>query len=175
MPFGYANRPTKSYSNALEQSNPLARRRRCEAVSCLDRASDQRRQEMRREGPVILSILLAAVFAFSVAGHADELSDLQAKQLREQNQALTKRVADLERRQQKLEKKSTAQAQPAMANRSLSDAMAADLPYKTVQKAPAPASDDLCWNGVCLYGTIEMGLTYQNHGAPLSPLSGSAL
>ena len=130
---------------------------------------------MRREGPVILSILLAAVFAFSVAGHADELSDLQAKQLREQNQALTKRVADLERRQQKLEKKSTAQAQPAMANRSLSDAMAADLPYKTAQKAPAPASDDLCWNGVCLYGTIEMGLTYQNHGAPLSPLSGSAL
>jgi hypothetical protein len=47
-------------------------------------------------------ILISAAAAFAVAttGHADELSDIQAqsKQLREQNQALTKRLADLERR-----------------------------------------------------------------------------
>jgi predicted porin len=122
-------------------------------------------------------ISAAAVFAFSVAGHANELSDVQAlaNQLRDQNQALTKRLADIEKRQQKLEKKSTAQTPPAIANRSLSDAMAADLPYKTAQKAPAPANDDLCWKGVCLYGSIDMALTYQNHGAPLSSLSGSAV
>ena len=122
-------------------------------------------------------ISAAAVLAFSVAGHANELSDVQAQanQLRDQNQALTKRLADIEKRQQKLEKKSTAQAQPAIANRSLSDAMAADLPYKTAQKAPAAANDDLCWKGVCLYGSIDMALTYQNHGAPLSSLSGSAV
>jgi phage shock protein A len=54
-------------------------------------------------------ISAAAVFAVATAGHAGELSDIQAqsKQLREQNQALTKRIADLERRQRKLE------AQPA--------------------------------------------------------------
>ena len=36
-----------------------------------------------------------AVFAFAAVAHADELSDIQAqsKQLREQNQALTKRLA----------------------------------------------------------------------------------
>ena len=116
-----------------------------------------------------------AVFACSVAGHADELSDARVKQLSDQNQALAKRLADLERRQQNFENKSMAKAQPAFAKGNLSDAMAADLPYKTAQKAPAPASDDLCWNGVCLYGSIEMALTYQNHGAPLSVLSGSAV
>ena len=108
-----------------------------------------------------------AVFAFSAAGHADELSDIQAqsKQLREQNQALAKRLADLEKRQQKIEKQ-----QPAVASGNLAEAMAADLPYKAAVKAPAPANDDLCWHGVCLYGNIDMGLNYQNHGAPLSPL-----
>ena len=56
---------------------------------------------------IILSA--AAVFTVATAAHAGELSDIQeqSKQLREQNQALTKRIADLERRQRKLE------AQPA--------------------------------------------------------------
>ena len=108
-----------------------------------------------------------AVFAFAAAGHADELSDIQAqsKQLRDQNQALTKRLADLEKRQQKLEK------QPVAASGNPTDAMAADLPYKAALKAPAPVNDDLCWHGVCLYGNIDMGVSYQNHGAPLSPMA----
>src|ERR1700722_10514528 len=118
----------------------------------------------------VRKILLSsvAVFAFSAAGHADELSDIQAqsKQLREQNQALAKRLADLEKRQQKLEKQ-----QPAVASGNLAEAMAADLPYKAAVKAPAAVNDDLCWHGVCVYGNIDMGLNYQNHGAPLSPLS----
>ena len=105
-----------------------------------------------------------AVFAFAAVGHADELSDIQAqsKQLRDQNQALTKRLADLEKRQQKLEKQSVA------ASGNPADAMAADLPYKAAFKALAPVNDDLCWSGVCVYGNIDMGLNYQNHGAPLS-------
>ena len=34
----------------------------------------------------------------------------------------------------------------------------------------AQAADDtsLTWNGITLYGTVDVGLTYQNHGAPLS-------
>jgi hypothetical protein len=122
-------------------------------------------------------ISAAAVLAFTAAGHADELSDIQAqsKQLREQNQALTKRLADLEKRQQKLEKTSTAQAQPAVMNGNPGDAMAADLPYKAAVKAPPSANDDLCWHGVCLYGNVDLGLSYENHGAPLSPLAGAPL
>ena len=109
-----------------------------------------------------------AVFAFAAAGHADELSDIQAqsKQLREQNQALTKRLADLEKRQQKLEKQQP--ATQAVASGNLAEAMAADLPYKAAVKAPAIANDDLCWHGVCVYGNIDMGVSYQNHGAPLN-------
>jgi hypothetical protein len=42
-------------------------------------------------------ISAAAVLGLATAVHADELSDIQAqaKQLREQNQAMTKRLADL--------------------------------------------------------------------------------
>jgi predicted porin len=112
-----------------------------------------------------------AVFAFVATGHADELSDIQtqSKQLREQNQALTKRLSDLEKRQQKLEK------QPAQARSATSvnptEAMAADLPYKAAVKAPPAADDSLCWHGVCVYGLVDMGLGYQSHGAPLNSLS----
>jgi predicted porin len=111
----------------------------------------------------------AAILAFAATAHADELSDIQAqsKQLRDQNQALTKRLADLEKRQKALEAKTA--AKPAVSNQG--DAMAADLPYKAAVKAPALESDDLCWHGVCLYGNIDMGLSYQNHGAPLNSLA----
>ncbi|HEX3123041.1 MAG TPA: porin, partial [Rhodanobacteraceae bacterium] len=34
----------------------------------------------------------------------------------------------------------------------------------------AVAADDtsLTWNGITLYGTVDIGIAYQNHGAPLS-------
>ncbi len=112
-------------------------------------------------------ISAAAVLAFATAAHADELSDIQAqaKQLREQNQAMTKRLADLEKRQRALE------TQPAALNANPVDAMAADLPYKAAVKARPPEDDSLCWHGICLYGNMDMGLNYQNHGAPLSPMA----
>jgi predicted porin len=84
-----------------------------------------------------------AVFAFVAVGHADELLGTQAQS----NQAAVRF------------------ANPA-------DAMAADLPYKAAVKAPAPANDDLCWHGVCLYGNFDMGLAYVSHGAPSSPMIG---
>ncbi len=107
-----------------------------------------------------------AVFAFAAMAHADELTDIQAqsKQLREQNQLLMKRLSDLEKRQQKLEKQ-PAQAQ-AVRTVNPTDAMAADLPYKAAVKAPAPIDDSICWHGVCLYGNFDMGLAYVQHGNP---------
>jgi predicted porin len=55
------------------------------------------------------------------------------------------------------------------------DAMAADLPYKAAVKAPAPVNDDLCWSGMCLYGNFDVGLNYQNHGAPLNAVATTPL
>src|ERR1700674_4499102 len=116
-------------------------------------------------------ISAAAVLAFAAAGHADELSDIQAqaKQLREQNQAMTKRLADLEKRQKALETK------PAVSVANPVDAMAADLPYKAAVKARPPENDDLCWHGVCLYGNFDMGVTWIQHSAPFSPTAGGPL
>jgi predicted porin len=115
-------------------------------------------------------ISVAAVLALATAAHADELSDVQAqaKQLREQ---MTKRLADLERRQKVLEQQQKAAA-PAI---SPVDAMAADLPYKAAVKAKPPENDDLCIKGVCLYGNFDMGISYIQHGAPLNSLGNPAL
>ena len=113
-----------------------------------------------------------AVFAFAAVAHADELSDIQAqsKQLRDQNQALMKRLSDLEKRQQKLEQRPVAQARVASAANP-ADAMAADLPYKAAVKAPPMTDDGVCWHGVCVYGNFDMGVGYQNHGSPLNSQS----
>jgi hypothetical protein len=88
-------------------------------------------------------ISAAAILAFAASAHADELTDIQvqAKQLREQNQALMKRLSDIEKRQKTLE--TQAAAKPAVATVNPVDAMAADLPYKAAVKAKAPESDDV--------------------------------
>jgi predicted porin len=106
--------------------------------------------------------------AFAATAHADELTDIQAqaKQLREQNAAMTKRLADLEKRQKALE------AKPAVVTVSPVDAMAADLPYKAAVKAKPIENDDICWHGVCLYGNFDMGVNWQQHGNASSPLAG---
>jgi predicted porin len=114
-------------------------------------------------------ISAAAILAFAVSAHADELSDIQAqaKQLREQ---MTKRIADLEKRQKALEAQKT-----AVPTISPVDAMAADLPYKAAVKAKPPENDDICVKGICVYGNFDMGAMYQNHGAPFAAVAGGPL
>jgi predicted porin len=123
-------------------------------------------------------ISAAVIAAFATAAHADDLLDIQAqsKQLREQNQTLTKRIADLEKRQRKLETQPA--KQPAVTARSANpaDSMAADYPaYKAEYKKAQAPDDSLTWHGITLYGLVDMGVTYQNHGAPLSNTAGLGL
>src|ERR1700728_809688 len=114
-------------------------------------------------------ISAAAILAFASTAHADELSDIQAqaKQLREQ---MTKRIADLEKRQKALEAQ-----KPAIATINPVDAMAADLPYKAAVKAKPPENDDICIKGICVYGDFDMGVAYQNHGAGFAAVTGGPL
>jgi len=122
-------------------------------------------------------ISAAAVCAFATAGQASELSDIQAqaKQLLEQNRALTKRIADLEKRQHKLEAQPA--KQPAVAARPAGpgDTMAADYAKYKAEYKKGPVDDSLTWHGITLYGLVDMGVTYQNHGAPLSNTAGLGL
>jgi predicted porin len=115
-------------------------------------------------------ISAATIVALVTLAHADELSDIQtqAKQLREQ---MTKRIAELEKRQKALEQQQKAAA-PAV---NPVDAMAADLPYKAAVKAKPAENDDICIKGICVYGNFDMGLTYQNHGAPLNGIAAAPL
>jgi predicted porin len=120
----------------------------------------------------ITFIAATAILAFATAAHADELSDIQAqaKQLRDQNAAMTKRLADLEKRQKALEAE-----RPVVPTINPVDAMAADLPYKAAAKAKPKENDDICIKGVCLYGNFDMGLSYIQHGASLNALGNPPL
>jgi predicted porin len=118
-------------------------------------------------------ISAAAILAFAAtAAHADELTDIQAqaKQLREQNSAMTKRLADIEKRQKALEAQKT-----AVPTISPVDAMAADLPYKAAVKARPVENDDICVKGICVYGNFDMGVGYQQHGSPFNALTAGPL
>jgi predicted porin len=112
-------------------------------------------------------ISAAAILAFAATAHADEISDIQAqaKQLREQ---MTKRLADLEKRQKALEA-----AKPVLINPV--DAMAADLPYKAAVKAKPLENDDICIKGICVYGNFDMGVAYEPHGNPFNGMAGGPL
>ena len=114
-------------------------------------------------------IAAAAILAFAASAHADELADVQAqaKQLREQ---MTKRIADLEKRQKALEAQ-----RAAVPTINPVDAMAADLPYKAAVKAKPAENDDICIKGICDYGNFDMGATWIQHSAPFSPLAGGPL
>ena len=114
-------------------------------------------------------IAAAAILAFAASAHADELADVQAqaKQLREQ---MTKRIADLEKRQKALEAQ-----RAAVPTINPVDAMAADLPSKAAVKAKPAEIDDICIKGICVYGNFDMGATWIQHSAPFSPLAGGPL
>src|SRR6201996_8279838 len=117
-------------------------------------------------------ISAAAILAFAASAHADELSDIQAqaKQLREQNATMTKRLADIEKRQKALETQKA-----AVPTINPVDAMAADLPYKAAVKAKPAESDDVCIKGICVYGNFDMGVSYIQHSAGLSALAAAPL
>src|ERR1700720_1967474 len=117
-------------------------------------------------------ISAAAILAFAATAHADELSDIQAqaKQMREQNAAMAKRLADIEKRQKTLEAQKN-----AVPTINPVDAMAADLPYKAAVKARPPENDDICIKGICVYGDFDMGATYIQHSAPFAAVAGGPL
>lgn len=83
---------------------------------------------------------------------------------------MSKRLADLEKRQKSLEAQKT-----ALPTINPVDAMAADLPYKAAVKAKPAESDDLCWHGVCLYGNFDMGVLYEPHGNPFNAMAAGPL
>jgi predicted porin len=118
-------------------------------------------------------LLSAAIFS-SVAtiAHAEDSSDTktQSGQLRQQNQILAKKLADLEQRLHKLE----ARSDKKVVDAPTISPNGAPINY---DKAPVLAAkdDSLTWNGITLYGAIDMGLAYQTHGSPLSNSAGFGL
>jgi len=107
-----------------------------------------------------IDALKAKVFALAIAvgigspataAKADELQDLKA-----QIEALQKKVGEMEAKQP---------AQPAEGNGADSS-----------KSAPFVADDgSLTFHGITFYGTVDVGVGYQNHGTPLSNVAGLGL
>jgi hypothetical protein len=80
--------------------------------------------------------------------------------LREQNAAMNKRLADIEKRQKALDAQKT-----AVPTFSAVDAMAADLPYKAAVKTKTPENDDICVKGICVYRNLHSSQVHAPHVA----------
>jgi predicted porin len=124
-----------------------------------------------------LIIFAAAILSIATAAHADELTDIkaQSEQIREQNQVLAKQVGELEKRLHNLETQPAKHA--TVAARPPNPANPPAPVVGNYNKAPSPVANDdsLTWHGITLYGLVDAGLSYQNHGAPLSNVSGFGL
>jgi predicted porin len=133
---------------------------------------------LHRKPPWNMALISAAtVLSFATSAHAGEISDTRADpaQLHAQNEALTKRIAELEKRLRKLE------TQPAAPSARATPPANAPKPVSAsatnINKAPPFVADDgsLTWHGITLYGGIDMGVAYQTHGTPLSNSAGFGL
>jgi predicted porin len=62
------------------------------------------------------------------------------------------------------------QKQPLLSSRTIKQTLLAAMIASAATAGAAQAADDgsLTWNGVTLYGTVDIGVAYQTHGTPLS-------
>ena len=115
---------------------------------------------MRNQLTAVAAVL--ALMSASTVAFADQQTDVkalkaQAAQLKKQNAALEKRLNKLETQQPKVA------AQPVAAQPAPTDFMG------MITKGPLEVPDGpICWNGVCIFGTLDAGLGYATHGAPNS-------
>jgi predicted porin len=118
-------------------------------------------------------IVAAAISSAAVVARADQLQVSSAKpeELRAQTTALAKRIEQLERQLRQLQTTSAhSPVQPATVTAPVNS------PSKNFDKALPPApSDSLTWRGLTLYGSVDTGVGYQTHGAPLSNDAGFGL
>jgi predicted porin len=118
------------------------------------------------------ALLLSAT---SVA-YADDVSDIkkQQEQLLKQNQALIKKLAEVEKRQKQLEAKAKAEGKlvaQAPAGQGAPGTPGAQWTAADLTRRLLNPNDDttLTFYGITIYGALDVGGTYQTHGSPLSP------
>lgn len=118
-----------------------------------------------------------AVCAFTTVGRADDLSDIQAqaKQIREQNLALTKRLAELEKRQRRLEAHPAKQPSAGTGSAAPVVPTPPDYAANKPHYKKAPLDESLTWRGITLYGAVDLSLSYLNHAQPLSASYGAGV
>ena len=121
-------------------------------------------------------LLIAPIAAFGIMGvHAAlaQSSDPSGTSLQDQVKILQQKVDELTRKVD-ADKGPEHQAPRSDVDQSPSPNRA--VIGKEAEAAPKiPGPPTLTWNGVTLYGTIDAGVAYLSHGAPLSPLYGPGL
>jgi predicted porin len=144
------------------------------AKSCTPKRRSGKSAATTLRGTALQKALVSvAALTIATAAHAGDSVDVtkRPEQLRQQNQKVTKKIVELEQRLQRLERKPASQlAVTAPPPGPLTNSK------PVYNKAPSLLADDgsLTYHGITLYGTIDTGLTYQNHGAALNQNVGLA-
>lgn len=140
-------------------------------VDCARAAAVVSPTTRRSRARAVRRLLAASAFLGLVTpahAAAADSSKSESKQQNEANKILSRKIEQLEKRLHKLETKSTRRPPPVKP----AAARPADRPI-VYGKAPA-SNDSLTWHGITVYGTVDMGLTYQTHAAPLNQNVGLA-
>jgi predicted porin len=108
--------------------------------------------------PILAAVGACAVWAAPGYVLADDASDIQA--LKDQVRVMQKKIDQLSGPQT-----TGTVAAPAATNQAT----------QATDERKRKDTPSLTYAGITLYGTLDMGLTYLNHGAPLSPTFGPGL
>jgi predicted porin len=127
--------------------------------------------ERNASRPLAMTIAgLLALGGYAGQTLADDRSD---QELRDQVKALQKQVEELTK---KVNGPGSASPQAPKTDVDQSPTPNRTVNAKEAASAPKLAGPQpITWNGITLYGTIDVGVAYLSHGAPLSPTYGPGL
>ena len=120
-----------------------------------------------------VAVTIAGLFAVGGYGSQALADDTSDQALRDQVKALQKQVEELSKKVNagksgSAEAPKSAVDQSPTPNRAV-NAKEAEVPPKTAGPPP------ITWNGITLYGTVDIGVAHLSHGAPLSQTYGPGL
>jgi len=112
---------------------------------------------------------LGILASYTVPTRASEATD---QELKDQIHALQQKVEELSRKVNGEKPGDTSTA----GEEKRATSAAASATAKSAERPPkASGPPALTWNGITLYGTVDVGVAYVSHGAPLSPTYGPGL
>jgi predicted porin len=126
---------------------------------------------LEKKGLQYSGALLAAVALLGGRAFPTQAAEPSQPELQEQIRALQQKVEELSKQVNGARPNATGSSPAAPGQGPAANAAPGTKTAAPEASGPPP----LTWNGITLYGTVDIGVAYINHGAPLSPTFSPAL